>query len=116
VNSGTLAVAATRYAEVMEHWERIDRGPTAEGRKRTCSDQGSWNRLLTETALRTKAFAPGEVQFPLYLQTKFGDYKKASLVHNLGGDTVDKIRFTFGLYMNTFFCDPTALFFNFLEI
>jgi len=116
VNSGTLAVAATHYQEVMEHWERIDRGPVAEGRKRICSDQGSWNRLLIETALRTQAFAAGEVQFPMYLQTRFGDYKKASLVHNLGGDTVDKIRFTFGLYMNTFFCDPSALFFNFLEM
>ena len=52
----------------------------------------------------------------MYLDPRFGDYKSASLVHCLGGDTVDKIRFTFGLYMNTFFCDPSALLLNFLEM
>ena len=114
VNSGTVAVDARRYAEVMEHWEKIDQAPTL--RPRNCSDQGSWNRLLIETDLRTHAFDEGEVQFPMYTQTRFGAYKNAALVHNLGGDTVDKIRFTFGLYMNTFFCDPSALFFNFLEM
>ena len=116
VNSGTLAVAAGHYAEVMGHWQRIDQGPVAEGRGRHCSDQGSWNRLLIETGLLTQAFARGEVQFPLYQQPNFNHYKNAALVHVLGADTVDKIRFTFGLYMNTFFCDPSALFFNFLEM
>ncbi len=33
-----------------------------------------------------------------------------------GGDTLVKIEFTFGLYMGTFFCDPTGLYFNKLEM
>ena len=89
MNSGTLAVAAEHYESVMHHWERIDQGPVAEGRVRSCSDQGSWNRLLIETNLSKRKFDRGEVQFPMYLEPKFDSYKTAALVHNLGGDIVD---------------------------
>ena len=44
-----------------------------------------------------------------------GDYTKAALVHTLGATLVDKVHFTYGLYMATFFCDPTAFTLNLLE-
>jgi len=56
------------------------------------------------------------VAFPLFLQPRYNEYKNAALVHTVGGDTLEKIRFTFGLYMSTFMCDPSALFFNFIEM
>jgi len=114
VNSGTLAVSAEHYLEVMGRWEQIDQGPAV--RRPFCRDQGSWNRLLVETEMRTRLFDDREIQFPVSFDPQFKDYKEAAIVHNLGVDTVDKIRFTFGLYMGTFFCDPSALFFNFLEM
>jgi hypothetical protein len=116
-NSGTLAVAARHYDKVMRHWERIDTGPTE--RASFCRDQGSWNRVLIESGeagLRTQAFPEGEVAFPLFLQPRFQDYQKAALVHTVGGDTMEKIRFTFGLWMGIFLCDPSALYFNFVEM
>jgi hypothetical protein len=39
----------------------------------------------------------------------------AAITHNCGTDTLGKIQFTFGLYMRTFFCDPSGLFFSMLE-
>ena len=41
---------------------------------------------------------------------------KAALTHNILPDTREKIKFTFGLYTRTFFCDPTGLFFLMLAM
>lgn len=65
---------------------------------------------------RAEAFPVGEVQFPGYLDPHYSSYTKAALTHNIMPDTLEKIEFTFGLYMRTFFCDPTGLFFSMLEM
>jgi hypothetical protein len=124
VNSGTLAVRGGIFEDVMAEWERIDEGEPPQGR--VCSDQGSWNRLLLDNALywqgnasprwRARSFERGEVQFPMYLHPKYGDYKDASLVHCLGGDTQDKLKFMFGLYMSTYFWDEASTLTTFLDM
>ncbi len=63
---------------------------------------------------RTVHFPAGEVQFPGYLDPHYASYSKAALTHNIMADTLEKIQFTFGLYMRTFYCDPTGLFFSML--
>ena len=65
---------------------------------------------------QVEPFPPGEVQFPGYLDPHYASYSKAALTHNILPDTKEKIEFTFGLYMRTFYCDPTGLFFSMLEI
>jgi hypothetical protein len=100
INSGTLAVKAENYHEVMAEWERIDLGPTA--RPRHCSDQGSWNRLVFDTGLKKHAFERGEIKFPMHVQPHFTDWNEAALIHNLGASLKDKLRFTFGAYMQAF--------------
>lgn len=114
VNSGTLAVRGSKFHEVMRMWEGID--SSEPPRARCCSDQASWNRLLLDTALRVEPFPAGEVQFPMYLDPHFPTYSKAALTHNFGGNIIEKVHFTFGLYMQNFYCDPGALFLQFLEI
>ena len=124
VNSGTLAVRGAIFEDVMAEWERIDEGEPPQGRH--CSDQGSWNRLLLDHATRwTSSVAPrwkaipferGEVRFPMYLHPKYGDYKDAALVHCLGGDTRDKLKFMFGLHMSTFFWEDASTMVSLLEV
>ena len=153
VNSGTLAVRAGLFHQVMDKWREIDEGQ----RMRTESgfwDQASWNALLYRCAMEkgvgasgpdgwaegaqgqagpaplvgdetggqdapppwaAEAFPVGEVQFPMYLDLDYRRYSLAALTHNCGANTLGKIEFTFGLYMRTFFCDPTGLFFSMLE-
>jgi hypothetical protein len=131
VNSGTLAVRAEIFHAVMAAWREIDEG----SRKVDLGfrDQASWNALLmrrttkgsfqasafsfqqTPTKWTSQPFPPGEIQFPMYLDPDYHSYTEAALTHNCGGDTLVKIQFTFGLYMRTFFCDPTGLFFSILE-
>ncbi len=155
VNSGTLAVRASIFHEVMREWEQIDTGPMAL-RENGFFDQASWNALLmrrtdrfTEEGLareraagwpgevgslagggmgsagasphqvcqwKAQPFPMGEVQFPMYADPHFRSYTKAALTHNCGGDTLEKIRLTYGLYMQTFFCDESGLFFSILEM
>ncbi len=145
-NSGTLAVRGSIFHEVMEEWQRIDeeepardsgfrdqaswnalllRGGRGSNQSSVISDQkGSEGAvtddrsLITDHLPRWKAepFPPGEVQFPGYLDPHYTSYSKAALTHNILPDTKEKIEFTFGLYMRTFYCDPTGLFFSMLEI
>jgi hypothetical protein len=112
-NSGTLAVRGALFQEVLAEWERIDLGPTT--RKRFCSDQGSWNRLLLDTRLRTRRFERGEIQFPLCLHPSFHEWKHAALVHAIGGTLREKMRFLWGLYMQTFYYDDRGTMLNLLE-
>jgi len=114
INAGTFAVRGSRYQEVMRAWEQIH--TSTPSRRRACSDQASWNRLLLDTSLKTVAFPESELQFPMYQHPRFGSYHKAALTHNLGGTLSEKVHFTFGLYMQNFYCDPSALFLQFLEI
>jgi hypothetical protein len=52
----------------------------------------------------------------MYLDLDFRSYRTAALTHNCGMDAPGKIEFTFGLYMRTFFSDPSGLFFSMLEM
>jgi hypothetical protein len=118
-NSGTIAVRGSRFHQVMRRWEAID-----ESEPRRASgfrDQASWNALLLREqeeadGLKVEPFPLGEVQFPGYLDPHYQSYSKAALTHNILPDTKEKIEFTFGLYMRTFYCDPTGLFFALLEM
>jgi len=121
VNSGSWAVRADLYHQVMAEWRRIDEGK--RHRQNGFWDQASWNALLlrktsgkrTKHRWLAKPFQRDEIQFPMYLNPDYRDYSQASITHNCGDDTLGKIQFTFGLYMRTFFCDPTGLFFSMIE-
>jgi hypothetical protein len=116
-NSGTLAVRAEIYDEVMAEWERIDLGPTT--RTRHCSDQASWNRLLLDAdqhGWRTKRFERDEVQFPLFLHPNYHDYKDAAILHGIGGTVGEKRRFLWGMYLQTYYYDVPGTLLNLLEM
>lgn len=131
INSGTLAVRGAIFHEVMQAWADIDESEPL--RDTGFRDQASWNALLLrktrpvaeaapaeagsgESKWRAEPFPAGEVQFPGYLDPHYMTYTKAALTHNILPDTKEKIEFTFGLYMRTFYCDPTGLFFSMLEM
>ena len=128
----------------MEEWQRLDEEEPV--RDSGFRDQASWNALLLRTGSavspggslaegstgvdsigeatgtdrgpkwKVESFPQGEVQFPGYLDPHYTSYSKAALTHNILPDTKEKVEFTFGLYMRTFYCDPTGLFFSMLEI
>jgi hypothetical protein len=121
VNSGTWAVRGDVYHEVMQKWREIDE--SERQRPSGFWDQASWNTLLMRHGSeegspgqwRVEPFARREIQFPMYLDLDFRNYRDAAITHNCGLNSLGKAEFTFGLYMRTFFFDPTGLFFSMLE-
>jgi hypothetical protein len=121
VNSGSWAVRAEVFHDVMRAWQKIDTSP----RQRLTGfwDQASWNTLLmrhtaekrTKKRWEAQPFPTGEIQFPMYLDLDYRDYSHAAITHNCGINALGKAQFTFGLYMRTFFFDPSGLFFSMLE-
>jgi hypothetical protein len=143
INSGTFAIKAALFHEVMQEWEKIDSQRMVRGS--CCRDQASWNALLLrrgqvkegehlapqekshihENAIggqdgpapwRCIPFPEGEIQFPMHIDPQFLNYRKAAITHNLAPDSHLKIEFTFGLYMRTFFSDPSGILFSLLEM
>jgi hypothetical protein len=106
----------------MHAWKEIDESTTV--RDSGFRDQASWNALLLRRGSpdrgrenwKAEPFPAGEVQFPGYLDPHYISYTKAAVTHNILPDTKEKIEFTFGLYLRTFYCDPTGLFFSMQEI
>ena len=113
-NGGTLAVRAERYQEVMAAWEGIHYGPAQ--RPRFFADQAALTRFVLDTDLRTRRFTREEVATPFAYDPRAEDYLRSRLVHLAGTVHFDvKLRFMFGLYMNTFFFDQQATLMHILE-
>jgi hypothetical protein len=52
----------------------------------------------------------------MFLHPHFHDWKKAALLHGIGGTTREKMRFMWGVYMQTFFYDDGGTLLNMLEM
>ena len=105
---------AERYQEVMAAWEGIHYGPAQ--RPRFFADQAALTRFVLDTNLRTRRFTRAEVATPFAYDPRAEDYLRSRLVHLAGTVHFDvKLRFMFGLYMNTFFFDQQATLMHILE-
>ena len=115
VNGGILGVRAERYHEVMETWERIHYGPAP--RKKFFTDQAALTRLVMDTGLRKRPLALADVATPMGYDPRPHIYMESNIVHLAGCMTFDlKLRFMFGLYMNTFFLDRQATLLHILDL
>ncbi len=114
INGGTLAVRAEHYQDVMAEWERIHIGPSP--RPKFFADQAALTRLVIDTPLRKRPFPRGELAMPLSYDPLATSYYGSRLVHLAGtGDFEVKLRFMFGLYLNTFFFDRDATLLHILD-
>ncbi len=114
VNAGVLAVRASCFHQVMRQWQRIHDGPAP--RPKYFTDQAALNRLIADTKLRTHEFARQDVASPFSHDPLPGQYFAAALVHLAGSQCLnEKLRFMFGLYLNTFFFDPQTLLLHLLD-
>jgi hypothetical protein len=114
-NAGMFAVRASRYHAVMKEWERIFEGPAK--REKYFTDQAALNRLIKDTSRRTRQFTREEVAYPFSHDPLPQKYFSAKLVHLAGSTELDeKLRFMFGLYLNTYFFDPGALLMQMMEM
>ncbi len=114
INGGALAVRAELFHEVLAEWERIHFGPSP--RPKFFADQAALTRLVIDTPLRTRRFSRAEMTTPLGYDQSPASYFASRLVHLAGtGDFELKLRFMFGLYLNTFFFDRDATLLHILD-
>lgn len=73
--------------------------------KKNLVDLASWNAVLLRSSESEKLNVKG-----------YPSYPEAAITYYILPDTKEKIEFTFGLYMRTFYVEPTGLFFSMLEI
>lgn len=114
INGGTLAVRAELYQEVMAEWERIHFGPSP--RPKYFADQAALTRLVIDSPLRKRPFTRAELATPFGYDQNIASYFGSRLVHLAGtADFELKLRFMFGLYLNTFFFDRDATLMHMLD-
>jgi hypothetical protein len=115
VNGGILGVRAELYHDVMKSWERIHFGPSP--RRKYFTDQAALMRLVLDTGLRKRPLGLADVATPLGYDPRPHIYLESNLVHLAGCTSFDlKLRFMFGLYMNTFLFDRQATLLHILDL
>jgi hypothetical protein len=115
INGGTLAVRAAIYHDVMAEWERIHSGRAV--RPRFLADQGALTRLVLDTSLRQRRYLGDDIATPFAFDQHPGQYFGSRMVHLAGTVAFElKLRFMFGLYLNTFFFDQQATLLHILDL
>jgi hypothetical protein len=107
-------VRGEHYHLLMEAWEAI--GTREPLRPTQWTEQGAWNRLMRDTALRVEEFPPLEVQFPMHIDVDWLQHREAALLHYVGTTNANKLEAMFGMWMQKFFHDPSTLMVNLLEM
>ncbi len=108
---GVYAIRGSCFSAVMARWSELH-WAAAPGLRL----EEAWFSLLRSGEFKTRAFERGEVMHPVTATPNFLDYREAALLSvNAGSDTA-RAELMFGLFMRTFFWEPTGSFFHALEI
>lgn len=100
LNSGTLAVRASAYKEVMREWSRVYHLPRTHN---VCHDQTSWARMVLDAGAKAEPFAEWVgIHYPLVETVDPGKMFQGTLYHFLGTKAVHKLAHIYGHYMRRF--------------
>jgi len=114
VNSGTFVVNGEHYNQLMKDWEEVQAGEAL--RTFRFHEQAAWNRVLLDTNLRKAPLERGSVKFPLNHNLDFRSYRNAAIIHAQGGDSEEKRKLLFAMYMQNFYDDISGTYLSLLEI
>lgn len=116
LNSGTWAVSAKRFKEMLRWWRRVESVPVSS---RFLREQSAFNRVAMDWDGVVHEWARAEIAMPLvtgHIQT-YPEFSRAAIVHAASGAPVDdKLRFLFGMFAGAFFFDPQLALLNILEM
>jgi hypothetical protein len=116
-NSGTWAVAAPRFGELLARWRAAEtRTPADPGCMR---EQSAFNRVVLDWDASVAVWPHREIALPLCNShaASYHDYTNAAIVHAACGHDLDlKLRFLFSVFAGAFLFDPQMLLFNILEM
>jgi hypothetical protein len=112
VNSGVFCIDRSVAEEFFLSWAEAEKQEVT--RDQSCLDQAALNRVVVDGK-----FVLGDcsqhVSRPLYTDTSARHRWNAPVVHFVGAMEAEKMKAAFGLFMETYYCDPSLTLFNLLE-
>ena len=117
VNSGTWAVAGSRFQEFIRRWREVESRMPA--RFDGFREQSAFNRVALDWDGPLHTWPHRTIALPLCNHTLAGyrGYIAADILHAAGGDGVDyKLRFLFSAFAATFLFDSQLTLFNIMEM
>lgn len=112
INSGVFCVDRSIAREFFSQWAAAETLPQL--RRRCCLDQAAFNRVVLDNNFVLHDFSP-QVSMPLYTDKSRATASGAVVAHWVGGSPAQKLQGSFGLFMETYFFDPSLVFFNLIE-
>jgi hypothetical protein len=116
-NSGTWAVAASRFAEMLARWSAIEKSTPPD---RGClREQSAFNRVVLDWTGEVTVWPDHLIALPFCNShaERYSVCRRAAIVHAAGGGGLDeKLRFLFSVFAGAFLFDPQLVLFNILEM
>lgn len=117
INSGTWAVAAPHFHELMRRWREAEAHEPA--RPGSFREQSAFNRVALDWTGTIWEWPQDEIALPLCYPNlvNYRDYSKSAIVHAASDQTVDyKMRFLWSLFAGRFLWDPQLAWLNVMEM
>ncbi len=120
INSGTWAVRASRWCELMKTWRAIEAEPAPFREGNCLFEQSAFNRLVLDWSCGGRVvkwpmhevalpFCPGGLSF-------FGQYMNSTIVHVAGAGLPVKMQFLFSVFAAAYLHDQRYTLLNILEM
>jgi hypothetical protein len=117
-NSGTFAVRASLFRELLRSWQTVENGPPQA--RVGLREQQAFNRVVLDWTGEIKEWSPRDIALPFCIRehAPHAVYCRAAIVHAASGDhsVDDKLRFLFGLFSSVFLFDTQLSLFNLMEM
>lgn len=120
INSGTWAVRASCWRELMHTWQAIEAGPATLREGNCLFEQSAFNRLVLDWSRTRRVvkwpkeevalpFCPGGFAF-------FGQYMNSTIIHVAGAGLPIKMQFLFSVYAASYLYDRNYTLLNIMEM
>jgi hypothetical protein len=112
VNSGVFCVHRSIAERFFNAWRAAEELQVT--RRRCCLDQAALNRVLLDESFVTKDIG-SLVAMPFHTDRYRSDSCSATINHFVGALGQQKLRASFGLFMESYFFDPNLTLYNLIE-
>jgi len=112
INSGIFCIDRSIAKDFFEAWGDAER--QLGHRRRSCTDQAAFNRVVLDHNYKLHDFSH-LVSMPFHTDQSRRSAAGTCITHWVGAAGFQKLKASFGLFMETYFFDPSLTFFNLLE-
>ncbi len=113
VNSGVFCVDRSISSEFFLDWAKAEK--LRSTRHRCCLDQAALNRVVLDAKFSLHDCSD-LVSMPFHVNNALPAVRRSVITHWVGATGYRKLKASFGLFMETYYYDPSLTLFNLLEV